>query len=194
MKHSKQPKPVLSVTGMPTQKELKSNPSLQLEAAEMLARAAHQGQKRETGEDYFTAHVEPTAKTMESEYLEHFPREAAANWGRKDVRTCVIAATYLHDVVEDTGITINDLKKMGFQPMTCELVDIVTKRPGEEYFDFIMRIHNGGSHPSEPCGAFRVGAVAIKLVDLKNNLSTAGRGSRKDKYRLAEYILSYFNK
>ena len=69
--------------------------------------------------------------------------------------------------------------------MTAEIVDELSKKPGETYFDFIMRIHDGGP--------FRTGMVAVKLADLRHNMSDLQEGSLKDKYRFAEYILSYFN-
>lgn len=33
----------------------------------------------------------------------------------------------------------------------------------------------------------------LKLADLQHNMSDLNEGSLKDKYRLAHYILSYFN-
>lgn len=84
-----------------------------------------------------------------------------------------------------------DLINEGFSVMTAEIVDALSKKEGETYFDFIMRIHNGDS-PYE-CGAFRVGMVAVKLADLRHNMSDLKEGSLKDKYRFAEYILNYFN-
>ena len=64
---------------------------------------------------------------------------------------------------------------------------------GENYFDFIMRINNGDRSREDFCGAFRVGMVSVKLADLEHNMSDLNEGSLKDKYRLAHYILSYFN-
>lgn len=69
--------------------------------------------------------------------------------------------------------------------MIAEIVETLSKLPGENYFDFIMCVHN--------CGPFRVGAAAVKLADLEHNMSDLNEGSLKDKYRLAHYILNYFN-
>lgn len=63
----------------------------------------------------------------------------------------------LHDLVEDTDWTLQDLKDIGFSDRVIAGVDHVTKRPYEEYFDFIER-----------CGK-NADAIDIKLSDLKHN-------------------------
>ena len=39
-------------------------------------------------------------------------------------------AAVLHDVVEDTPITLDDLRAAGFSPAVITAVDALTKRPG----------------------------------------------------------------
>lgn len=51
---------------------------------------------------------------------------------------CEIAAL-LHDVVEDTSVTLQDLKDMGFDGLVLDIVDRVTRRKDEKYADFILR-------------------------------------------------------
>jgi (p)ppGpp synthase/HD superfamily hydrolase len=152
------------------------------------ARKAHDGQKRKDGKDYFT-HVEAVAQIVFMDWFTLIPRAAQDNWNKH--KDHVVAAAYLHDVIEDCGVTKQQLIDEGFSIMTVEIVDALSKKQGETYFDFIMRIHNGDS-PYE-CGAFRVGMVAVKLADLEHNMSDLEEGSLKDKYRFAEYILNYFN-
>lgn len=152
------------------------------------AELKHQGQFRRDGKPYFT-HVEAVAIIVWEEWFTLIPCEAQDNWN--DCKDHVVAAAYLHDVIEDCGVTKQDLINEGFSVMTAEIVDALSKKEGETYFDFIMRIHNGDS-PYE-CGAFRVGMVAVKLADLQHNMSDLKEGSLKDKYRFAEYILNYFN-
>jgi (p)ppGpp synthase/HD superfamily hydrolase len=150
-------------------------------AAEFAAKA-HEGQKRKDGKPYFS-HVEAVANIVTMDWFRLIHREAQDNWN--ECKDHVVAAAYLHDVIEDCGVTQQQLIDEGFSVMTAELVQSLSKKPGENYFDFIMRIHDGGP--------FRTGLVAIKLADLEHNMSDLDEGSLKDKYRLAHYILSYFN-
>jgi (p)ppGpp synthase/HD superfamily hydrolase len=64
----------------------------------------------------------------------------------------------LHDVVEDTDVTLDELRELGFEPMIVEAVDRVTKRPGERYADFIDRA--AGHELSR----------AVKVADIEDNL------------------------
>jgi guanosine-3',5'-bis(diphosphate) 3'-pyrophosphohydrolase len=149
----------------------------------IFAEKAHSGQFRRDGKPYFT-HVEAVANKVLMDWFQLIPYEAQVHWNKH--KDHVVAAAALHDVIEDCGITKEQLLEEGFSVMTVEIVDALSKRSGETYFDFIMRIHNGG--------AFRVGMVAVKLADLAHNISdNPKKGSLLDKYRLAEYILSYFN-
>ena len=153
-----------------------------IQKAAEYAKIKHAGQKRKDGKDYFT-HVEAVANIVDKEWLNLIPHESQNAWN--GVKDHVVAAAYLHDVIEDCGVTKQDLIDEGFYGMIVEIVDSLSKKKGENYFDFIMRIHNGGS--------FRTGIIAVKLADLQHNMSDLNEGSLKDKYRLAHYILSSFN-
>ena len=48
----------------------------------------------------------------------------------------------LHDVVEDTEITLHELKEEGFSRTVLEAIDILTKKPDMKYFDYIEDIHS----------------------------------------------------
>jgi (p)ppGpp synthase/HD superfamily hydrolase len=63
----------------------------------------------------------------------------------------------LHDVVEDTWVTLELLRQMGFPESVILAVDAVTRREGEKYFDYIER-----------AAANPVGAI-VKLADLADN-------------------------
>jgi (p)ppGpp synthase/HD superfamily hydrolase len=162
-----------------------------IEKAAEFARKAHSAQKRKDGKPYFT-HVEAVANIVNMDWFRLTSIRDLDDWHERKMRNNwdphkhhVVAAAYLHDVIEDCGVTKQQLIDEGFSVMTAEIVDALSKRPGENYFDFIMRIHDGGP--------LRVGMVAVKLADLQHNMSDLDEGSLKDKYRLAEYILSYFN-
>lgn len=141
------------------------------------AKKAHMGQTRWGGEDYFDAHCQVVADYVITNYHDLFPRPAWKNWLMPDIHECVVAAAYLHDVLEDTQYTLEE-----FPQLTQDIVRTLTKRKGENYFDYIMRVHD--------CGSITVACRAIKIADLRCNMMDLKEGSMKDKYRLAEYILS----
>jgi (p)ppGpp synthase/HD superfamily hydrolase len=83
----------------------------------------------------------------------------------------------LHDIVEDTLITLDDLRKEGFAETIISAIECVTKINGEDYDSFIERIsHN-------PL------ATAVKLADLEDNmdLSRLSEITEKDLLRVAKY-------
>ena len=83
----------------------------------------------------------------------------------------------LHDIVEDTPITFEDLRKLGFAEKIVAAIECVTKREGEDYDSFIERIsHN-------PL------ATAVKLADLADNmdLSRLSEVTEKDRERVEKY-------
>src|SRR5690242_8261815 len=83
--------------------------------ARMLAKAAHRGQKDKAENDYFEGH------------LTDVHRRAAVYGADADEQ----AAAWLHDVVEDTAVTEENLLDAGFSPKTVLIVDLMTKRDGE---------------------------------------------------------------
>jgi guanosine-3',5'-bis(diphosphate) 3'-pyrophosphohydrolase len=74
-----------------------------------IAKKAHQGQKRKSGEDYFT-----------------HPVEVAIILGQIFPDTPTLVASLLHDVPEDTPVTLGELEKE-FGKEICDLIDGVTK-------------------------------------------------------------------
>ena len=64
----------------------------------------------------------------------------------------------LHDIVEDTDVSFDDLQAEGFNKTVIDAIKCVTKIDGENYEDFIERIsHN------------RL-ATTVKLADLADNM------------------------
>lgn len=122
-----------------------------------IAEEAHRGQRRKyTGEDY----------------IEH-PRRVASKFSTETSQ--VIA--WLHDVLEDSDLTAEDILKRGIRPCWIEIVECLTRQDGEDYFHFIMKIKDIYQ------------ARIIKIADIRDNLTNLKEGSLKDKYRLALYIL-----
>lgn len=91
-----------------------------------------------------------------------------------------LAAAWLHDVAEDTLVTLNSLAAM-FPPDVWNLVCLLTKEPKVSYLDYIVAISRNRD------------ATAIKIADLQHNLSDLAAGTLRDKYSLALHILQNDN-
>ena len=66
----------------------------------------------------------------------------------------------LHDVVEDTDVSYDDLVSVGYSDEVIAILRILTKIKGEDYRDYIKRIIDSEN----------VHAMHIKLADLKHNM------------------------
>lgn len=64
----------------------------------------------------------------------------------------------LHDVVEDTDTTFEDLRNIGFSEEIVNVLDCLTRRESEDYFDYIDRIKANNL------------AIKVKLADLEHNM------------------------
>lgn len=135
-----------------------------IEKAVEFAKKYHAGQKRHDGSPYFS-HVEAVAKDVES----------------RGCNDSYIVVAYLHDILEDCDVDKAQLIDE-FGGEIADIVELLTRKSGETYFDFIFRIVNTESY---------IGHVAcvVKLADLRHNMSTLVEGSMKDKYRFAYFII-----
>lgn len=70
----------------------------------------------------------------------------------------------LHDVVEDTSITLDDLKEEGFDDNILSAIDAITKRKGESYEAYLSRVMKNPL------------ACKVKRYDLEDNLHEKRRG------------------
>ena len=86
-------------------------------------------------------------------------------------------AAVLHDVVEDTDITIEHLRTEGFSETVLEAIESLTKRAGESYEAFVGR------------AATNTIGRKVKLADLAENsdLSRISVPTAKDHERVAKY-------
>jgi (p)ppGpp synthase/HD superfamily hydrolase len=64
----------------------------------------------------------------------------------------------LHDVVEDSDVTLETLRGMGYSEEVVTAIDHLSRRKNESYEQFIQRIK---PHPL---------AVRVKLADLRDNM------------------------
>ncbi len=121
-----------------------------------IAWKAHEGQKRNDG----------------SPYIRHPERVAAAVEDR--LKPIALA----HDLLEDTSVTLEDLKNEGFPAYIVEAIDLLTHRKGEPNL-----VYWGKIKPNPD-------ALTVKLADINDNLNDKPSEYAKQKYSRA---LSFFN-
>ena len=102
----------------------------------VLAYMAHRGQKDKAGKPYILHPVNVAMRV-------------------KGKKRKIVAL--LHDIVEDTEITLDKLEKMGFDDEIVEAVKAITKVKGEGYGIYLNRVKNNDI------------AKDVKLADLKHN-------------------------
>ena len=127
-----------------------------LALAKRIALTAHEGQVDKAGAPYW-----------------HHPAFVADHVTSPEAK--VVA--WLHDVVEDTEWSLDDLRTEGIWPEIVEGVDAITKRAGEAYESYLDRVK---SNPF---------ALAVKLADLTHNmdLSRIANPTEKDFARIEKY-------
>lgn len=111
--------------------------------AERIATTAHAGQTDKAGVAYI-----------------HHPRAVAALAASAGADPEVVAVAWLHDVVEDTAVTVDELRTAGLSDRQAAALDALTHRPDEPRADYIARI------------AANADAAAVKRADIGHN---AGR-------------------
>ena len=111
-----------------------------VDRARAAATAAHAGQLDKQGRDYVEAHLAPVAAARAGQPAE------------------VVAAGWLHDIVEDTDWTVDEVAAE-FGTDVARAVDAVTRREGETYEQLIERA------ASDDLGR------VVKLADNAVNLS-----------------------
>ena len=135
-------------------------PTTTLEDAIALAVEAHRGQREKAGQPYIL-HVLRVMFRLDGEAER------------------IVAV--LHDVVEDTGRTFDDLRRLGYPDEVLAALECVTKREGESYDQFVAR---AASNPI---------ARRVKLADLEDNLDLRRLPAVADKDfdRLARYVKAW---
>ena len=90
-----------------------------------------------------------------------------------------VITALLHDVLEDSDITIDFIKCAGFSPDVINALTALTKGNNEEYADYIKRIKNTGGI-----------ALKVKKADLRHNMETDRivNCTEKDRDRLKKYL------
>ena len=95
------------------------------------------------------------------------------------------AAALLHDVVEDTPYTLDDLRSQGFPETVIDALDLLTHREGVSYFDYVAAIKSNSI------------ARQVKMADLRHNsdltrldVVDSSALARVEKYKKALEILT----
>lgn len=124
-----------------------------------IAKKAHLGQIDKAGEDYIK-HPEKVASFVNSDEEK--------------------AVAYLHDVIEDTELTLEDLREYGFSEEVLKAVDVITKKKGQDYQTYLNSVKENKL------------ARVVKLADLRHNSDltrliniTEKDIERKEKYQKA---------
>lgn len=136
------------------------------------AKNAHQGQKRENGEEYFI-HPYETAKKLTELKLD----------------SVAIAAALLHDVVDDTPIKIEEIQKE-FGKEIANLVEGVSKLGKVKYQGVERYAENLRKFFLAMSKDLRV--VLIKLADRTHNMETIQYLPQKKQQRIAKETLEIY--
>jgi guanosine-3',5'-bis(diphosphate) 3'-pyrophosphohydrolase len=137
------------------------------------AKAMHEGQKRRSGEDYIT-----------------HPVAVATNLASLGLGTATLLAALLHDTVEDTPATLDDIRE-GFGDEVALLVDGVTK---------LDRIQAESKQEQQAetlrkmviAMARDIRVLVIKLADRLHNMQTIGAMPRDKQKRIAQETLDIY--
>lgn len=78
--------------------------------------------------------------------------------GVSDYKEKIVAL--MHDILEDTEVTVNDLKELGYDDEIIEILSHLTKKKGEYYPDYIERLISSEN----------IHVLNIKMADLKHNM------------------------
>lgn len=144
-----------------------------IERAYQVSEEAHKGQIRRSGEAYIS-----------------HPLSVAGILTELKLDTITIAAGLLHDTVEDTHVTLQDIEK-NFGPDVAQLVDGVTK---------ISQIKFGNTHAKQGENIRKmivamgkdIRVVLVKLADRLHNMRTLNHMSYEKQARIAQETLDIY--
>ena len=137
------PHPAIPTGTSVTGKRNEWDAGVQVALARAIAVMAHKGQTDKNGAPYVT-HV---ARVASQFHPIGKPLEHCAGW--------------LHDVVEDTDLTLDDLHAAGVHPGVLMLVALLSRRPEISTDEYYARI---AAHPK---------ALAVKKADIDDNTDPA---------------------
>lgn len=122
-----------------------------IKRAELIARVAHAGQRDKAGRKY----IGHPRRVVDLLLLNKEVLEARTHLHRVDAPA--LAAAWLHDTVEDTHLTLANLKDLGMPLPVLETVQALTRSHGENLNDYMDRLR---ANPR---------ALLVKWADLADN-------------------------
>jgi len=144
-----------------------------IQRAVELSKTAHLGQLRQSGEDYVT-HPIAVARILASQHLD----------------TQAIIAALLHDVVEDTDTTAEDIATQFGKPV-AELVDGLSKLDKLQ-FETVADAQAENFRKMLMAMARDVRVILIKLADRLHNMRTLESVSREKSARIARETMEIY--
>ena len=131
----------------------------QSEKAYEIAKKAHLGQIDKAGEDY----------------IKH-PKKVASFVKTDEEK----AVAYLHDIIEDTELTLEDLREYGFSEGILKAVDVITKKKGQDYQTYLNSVKENKLARVVKLADFRHNSDLTRLINI-----TEKDIERKEKYQKA---------
>lgn len=128
-----------------------------------IAALAHEGQFRNDGVTPYIKHPEEVASHFEKEGFE---------WD----------TAWLHDVIEDSDITAQNLKDYGIHDIVIAAVVLLTHEKNQPYPEYIKALANGDMWASEM-------ARSVKTIDIAVNLGDSPSKRQVKKYAEALKVL-----
>lgn len=127
-----------------------------LELAIKIAYQVHEGQLDKAGKPYISHPLTVMAQM--------------------DTVECQIVAV-LHDAIEDSDLTVEDLKRRGFPEVITDAIAAITKFDGELYEDYLLRVISNAI------------AIKVKIADVTHNMdiSRIANPTDRDFIRLEKY-------
>ena len=149
-----------------------------IKRASEFAKTVHEGQKRESGEPYYT-----------------HPEAVAMSLAKMDMDADTVAAGLLHDVVEDgEGVTIEKLQEL-FDEDVARMVDGVTKLTKTGHTSDLQTREDRQAENLRKmylAMANDVRVVIIKLADRLHNMRTLGNCPLEKRQRIARETLDVY--
>lgn len=133
---------------------------MDIESAIAIALEAHQGQKDLDGEPVI---LHPLAVAMSGKSREEF------------------IAGILHDVVEDSHFTFDDLLARGIDKTIVEALQLITHQKNTPYPDYIAKVIASGNAL----------AIATKMADLAHNISRNDRATEQKQRVYQKHLQAY---
>jgi len=155
-----------------------------VEKAYKFAKKAHLGQKRKSGDPYITHPVAVARILLEL-----------------GMSSSVVAAAFLHDVVEDSEVKIDEIEKKFGQDIAYLVkgvtgltkVDFSTYSSNSDLEEAHIQAKNENMRALFMAMAEDVRVVMIKLADRLHNMRTIKALSKKDQQRIAHETLNIFS-